>query len=95
MQAEGADRDPELILAAGHAEGGLELVLLADTELHVSTLEVQLREEAGTPGLVDELLHVGQGLHRALCDGVEVVLAEVPRAIRLACEDDGCCMGGA
>jgi hypothetical protein len=38
VPAEGAN--PELILAAGHAERGLELLLLADAELHVSTLEV-------------------------------------------------------
>ena len=94
MQAEGAN--PELILAARHAEGGLELVLLADAELHVCTLEVQLGEKAGAPGLVNELLNVWQGLHRALRDGVEaaVVLAEAPRAVRLAGEDDGGCMGG-
>ena len=94
MQAEGAN--PELVLATRHAEGGLELVLLADAELHVSTLEVQLGEKAGAPGLVNELLNVWQGLHRALRDGVEaaVVLAEAPRAVRLAGEDDGGCMGG-
>ncbi len=95
VQAEGAN--PELVLSARSAEGGLELVLLADTELHVSALKVQLREEAGAPSLVDELLNVGQGLHRALRDGVEaaVVLAESSRAIRLASEDDGCGVGGA
>jgi hypothetical protein len=50
MQAEGANQ--ELILADWHEEGGLELVLHADTELHVSTLEFQLREKAGTLSLV-------------------------------------------
>jgi hypothetical protein len=85
-----AGANPELVLSARNAEGGLELVLLADTELRVSALEVQHREEAGAPGLVDELLNVGQGLHGALRDGVEaaVVLAESPRAIRLGREDD-------
>ncbi len=88
MQAKCANHEFEL--SAKNAEGGLELVLLADTKLHVSALKVQLREEAGTQGLVDKLLNVGQGLHGALRDGVEaaVILAESPRAIRLAHEDN-------
>jgi hypothetical protein len=48
-------------MAAGHAEGGLELILLADTELLLCTFKVQLRAQAGSQGLVDKLLHVGQG----------------------------------
>ena len=61
MQAEGAD--PKLVLAARHAERRLELVLLANAELHVCTLQVELREEASTSSLVDELLDMRQRLH--------------------------------
>ncbi len=57
------------MLAAVHAEGRLELVLLADADLPLSTGEINHGEEASASGLVDELLDVGQGFHGVLRDG--------------------------
>ena len=55
LQAEGADE--ELVLAAGDPERRLVPVLLPDAELQIGhhDREVQLREEARAPRLVDEL----------------------------------------
>jgi hypothetical protein len=60
--------DPELVLAAWHAEGRLELVLLADAKLSVGTGEIDLGAEASTSasGLIDELLDVEQRFRGAL-----------------------------
>ena len=95
MQTEGADA--ELVLPAGNAERRFELVLLANAKLHISHGKIELSEEARTARLVDELVHVGERLHRPLRDGVKpaVVLAEAPRTIRFAREDDRGCVRGA
>ena len=95
MQAESADA--ELVLAARNAERRLVLVLLPDPELHVGHCQVELGEEACTTRLVHELVHVRERLHRPLRDRVEpaVVLAEAPRPVRLAREDDRGSMRGA
>ena len=57
LQAEGADDSEELVLAAGDPERRLVPVLLPDAELQIGhhDREVQLREEARAPRLVDEL----------------------------------------
>jgi hypothetical protein len=83
VQAERAD--PEFVLAPRHAEGRLELVLRPDPKLPVRASEVELSEEARSPGLIHQLVHVGQWLDRPLRVGVEpaVVLTGAPRPVRL------------
>ncbi len=48
-----------------------ELVLRPDPKLPVRASEVELSEEASSPGLIHQLVHVWQRLDRPLRDGIE------------------------
>ena len=79
----------ELVLPARHPEAGLPAILLANEELMVGRLEVELGEELGSTALVNELVDVRQRLTGFLGDRIQApkILAETKGTVLLARED--------